>query len=185
MHKLPGRHRQQSGRTQVILGDRARWTDLCCHGKRSHSQRRVYGVYSGHNRIVRRRLTHTYTYSYGYADSDTYADADAYSDPYTDSNAYGDTYADANADSYGHGYSNSYSDGHGHGNSHSHSHGDSHSHSHGDSDPPSCVANPNYSAQNYADAQAAADESSTGRALSGTLKAGTRERHLAEFPRLR
>ena len=119
------------------------------------------------------------------------------------SNADGDTYTNANADSY----RNSYSDGHGHGyshshsNSHSHSHGDTHtdgnadsyshgnsnghSHGHADSNSASCVANPNGHAQTDADAQAAADESSTGRALSGTLKAGTRERHLAEFPRLR
>src|SRR5438477_1478818 len=113
MHKLPGRHRQQSGRTQVILGHRARWTDLCCHSKRSHSQRRVYGVYSGHNRIVRRRLTHTYTYSYGYG----YADSD--------------TYTNANADSYRNSYSHGH--GHGHGYGHSHSHGDTHTDGNADS----------------------------------------------------
>src|SRR5947207_14575245 len=176
MHKLPGRHRQQSGRTQVILGHRARWTDLCGHGKRSHSQRRVYGVYPDHNRIVRRRQSHA------------------------DSNADGDTYTNANADSY----RNSYSDGHGHGhgyshsNSHSHSHGDTHTdgnadsyshgnsngHSHGyaDSNSASCVANPNGHAQTDADAQAAADESSTGRALSGTLKGGNSRETPREFP---
>ena len=105
-----------------------------------------------------------------------------------DGNADGDTYTNANADSYGHGYSNSnsYSDGHGYSNSHSHSHshGDSHSHSHshGDSNSASCVANPDGHAQTYADAQAAADESSAGRPLSGTLKGGNSRETPREFP---
>jgi hypothetical protein len=116
----------------------------------------VCWVYPDHNRILRRRLTYTYSYA--------------------DSHSNGDTHTDGNADS--HRYGNSYSYGNSNVYCNSHINADSHCYSNS----ASCVANPNYSAQNYADAQAAADESSSGRALSGTLKAGTRERHLASSP---
>ena len=73
-----------------------------------------------------------------------------------------DAHADGNSD--------------GNGNSDSDSDGNADSHSYGN-----CDGNTYSHAQTYADAQAAADASSAG-ALIGTLKAGTRERHLASSP---
>jgi hypothetical protein len=106
--------------------------------------------------------------------------------PDADSNAYGDTYANTNTNSYGDGdtHTDGNADSYSYGHSYVYCNGNSHSHSdgHADTNSASCVANPNYSAQNYADAQAAADESSAGRALSGTLKGGNSRETPRESP---
>ena len=88
------------------------------------------------------------------------------------------------ADCYGNSNSHSNGDTHTDGDADSNSYGNSHSHSHGDADSnsASCVANPDGHAQTYADAQAAADGSSAGRPLSGTLKGGNLRETPREFP---
>jgi hypothetical protein len=82
-----------------------------------------------------------------------------------------------NSNSYGDGDGN----GNGNGNGYSHTYGYSNSdrHGHGYGDPNgNCVAN----AAVYADAKAASDATSAPITVTGTIKAGTRERKLASFP---
>jgi len=81
------------------------------------------------------------------------------------------TYADSHGYGNGHVHTDSYSYGNGHVHTDSHGYGDGNGYCNLDAHA--------YRGQTYADAQAAADASSAGAALIGTVKARTREKNLA------
>ena len=102
-------------------------------------------------------------------DSNGYANTDSYTN--CDSNGY------ANTDSYANGHSNGYANTDSYTNGHCNSYGDGHSYGHFNT-----YSNSYAGGQTYADTQAAAAASSAGRAIIGTVKAGTREQKLASSP---
>jgi hypothetical protein len=116
---------------------------------------------------VRHANGNTNCHSNGYANTDSYTNGYAN----TDSHAYGHSNGYANTDSYAYGHSNSYANTDSYAYSHSYAHGAFNTYS-----------NAYAGGQTYADAQAAAAASSAGRAIIGTVKAGTREQNLASSP---
>jgi len=92
---------------------------------------------------------------------------------YADSYSYGNGHVHTN--SYSHGNGHVYTDSHGNGHSYCHCY----SYSHGNLDAYACRG------QTYADAQAAADASSAGAALIGTLKRRELARKISRVLRLR